>query len=132
MQVKETKINKLKYFQVRKMCKFTQDTNGLKVFQRGYWFAVSSKVYYQLQLKILGTASLLYFDAIHKKLNLQFQELVEFNIIYAILLEFIDWLLHLIQLLLQSLHSRCIECAIHHKRDMRKEQYAYICGANKQ
>ena len=83
------------------MSKFTQDTNGLKVFHRGYWSAVSSEVYYQLQLKILGTVSLLYFDTIHKKLNLQFQELVEVNIIYAVLLEFIGWLLHLIQVLLQ-------------------------------
>jgi len=32
MQVKETKINKLQYFQVRKMSKFAQDTNGLKTF----------------------------------------------------------------------------------------------------
>jgi len=83
------------------MSKFTQDTNGLKVFHRGYWSAVSSEVYYQLQLKILGTVSLLYFDTIHKKLNLQFQELVEVNITYAVLLEFIGWLLHLIQVLLQ-------------------------------
>jgi len=32
MQVKDTKINKLQYFRVRKMSKFTQDTNGLKKF----------------------------------------------------------------------------------------------------
>jgi len=32
MQVKETEINKLQYFQVTKMSKFTQDTNGLKKF----------------------------------------------------------------------------------------------------
>jgi len=51
--------------------------------------------------------------------------LVEVNIIYAVLLDFIGWLLHLIPVLLQSLRSRCIECAIHHERDMCEEQYAY-------
>jgi len=35
-------------------------------------------------------------------------------------------------MLLQPLHWRCVECAIHHERDVRKEQYPYICGANKQ
>jgi len=126
MQVKETKINKLQYCQVRKITKFTQDSNGLKKFSTGDWFAVSSKVYYQLQLKILDTVSLLYFDTIHKNLNLQFQELVQVNIICAVLLEFIRKLLHLIQVLLQSVCLRCIECAIHHKRDMREELRIYM------
>jgi len=34
--------------------------------------------------------------------------------------------------LLQPLRWRCIECAIHHEREVRKEQHPYISGANKQ
>ena len=34
--------------------------------------------------------------------------------------------------LLQPLGWRCVECVIHHKRDVREEQHSYICCANKQ
>jgi len=34
--------------------------------------------------------------------------------------------------LLQRLHWSCVECAIHHERDVREEQHPYICGVNKQ
>jgi len=33
--------------------------------------------------------------------------------------------------MLQPLRWRCVECVIHHDRDMREEQHPYICGANK-
>ena len=33
---------------------------------------------------------------------------------------------------LQPLRWRCVECAIHHERDVREEQHPYKCGANKQ
>jgi len=33
---------------------------------------------------------------------------------------------------LQPFRLQCVECAIHHKRDVREEQHPYICGANKQ
>jgi len=36
------------------------------------------------------------------------------------------------KVLLQSLRWRCVECAIHHDRDVHEEQHPYICGANKQ
>jgi len=92
MQVKETKINKLQYFQVRKMSKFTQDTNGLKKFStEATDLRFPQKFIINYRTKILGTVSLLYFDAIHKKLNLHFQELVEVNIIYAVLFR-VFWL----------------------------------------
>ena len=35
-------------------------------------------------------------------------------------------------MLLQTLHWCCVECAIHHEREVRKEQHPYICGVNKQ
>ena len=35
-------------------------------------------------------------------------------------------------ILLQSLRWRCVECVIHHERDVREEQHPYIRGANKQ
>jgi len=90
MQVKETKMNKLQYFQVRKMSKFTQDANGLKKFStEATDLRFPQQFIINYRTKILGTVSLLYFDAIHKKLNAQFQELVEVNIIYSVLLEFI-------------------------------------------
>ena len=90
MQVKETEINKLQYFQVTKMSKFTQDTNGLKTFStEATDLRFPQQFIINYRTKILGTVSLLYFDAIHKKLNAQFQELVEVNIIYSVLLEFI-------------------------------------------
>jgi len=34
--------------------------------------------------------------------------------------------------LLQPLRWRCVECVVHHERDVREEQHRYICGANKQ
>jgi len=34
--------------------------------------------------------------------------------------------------LLQPLGWRCVECVIHHGRDVREEQHPYIGGANKQ
>ena len=34
--------------------------------------------------------------------------------------------------MLQPLGWRCVECAIHHERDVREEQHPYICGMNKQ
>ena len=34
-------------------------------------------------------------------------------------------------LLLQPLRWRCVECAIHHERDMHEEQHPYVCSANK-
>jgi len=40
--------------------------------------------------------------------------------------------LHFGVVLLQPLDWRCVECAIHHERDVREEQHPYICGANKQ
>jgi len=33
---------------------------------------------------------------------------------------------------LQSLSLHYIECAIHHERDVRNEQYTNICGMNKE
>jgi len=33
---------------------------------------------------------------------------------------------------LQPLRWRCVECVIHHERDVREEQHPYISGANKQ
>jgi len=33
---------------------------------------------------------------------------------------------------LQPLGWHCVECAIHHERDVREEQHPYVCGANKQ
>jgi len=34
--------------------------------------------------------------------------------------------------LLQPLGWCCVDCVIHHERDVREEQRPYICGANKQ
>jgi len=33
---------------------------------------------------------------------------------------------------LQPLRWRCVDCVIHHGRDVREEQHHYICSANKQ
>jgi len=33
--------------------------------------------------------------------------------------------------LLQPLRWRCVECVIHHERDVREEQQ-HVCGTNKQ
>jgi len=33
---------------------------------------------------------------------------------------------------LRPLRWRCVECGIHHERDVREEQRPYICGASKQ
>jgi len=38
----------------------------------------------------------------------------------------------MLNMLLQPLCWRCVECVIHHERDVREEQHPYICGANKQ
>jgi len=35
-------------------------------------------------------------------------------------------------MLLQPLDWRCVECAIHHARDVREEYHPYICDTNKQ
>jgi len=35
-------------------------------------------------------------------------------------------------LFLQLLRWRCVECVIHHERDVCEEQHPYICGTNKQ
>jgi len=35
-------------------------------------------------------------------------------------------------MLLQPLLWRCVECVIHHERDMPEEQHQYVCGRNKQ
>jgi len=35
-------------------------------------------------------------------------------------------------MLFESLGCLCVECAIHHERDVREEQHPYISGANKQ
>jgi len=35
-------------------------------------------------------------------------------------------------MLLQPLQWCCVECVIHHERDVRQEQHYYICGASKQ
>ena len=37
-----------------------------------------------------------------------------------------------IMTVLQPLGWRCVECAIHHERDVREEQHRYIRDANKQ
>jgi len=34
--------------------------------------------------------------------------------------------------LLQPLRWRCVDCVIHHERDVREEQHDYICSARKQ
>ena len=34
--------------------------------------------------------------------------------------------------MLQPLRWRCVECAVHHERDVREEQHPYISGTNKQ
>ena len=34
--------------------------------------------------------------------------------------------------MLQPLRWRCVECAVHHERDVREEQHPYMSGANKQ
>jgi len=36
-----------------------------------------------------------------------------------------------LEVLLQPLRWRCVECVIYHKWDVREEQH-HICGANKQ
>jgi len=35
-------------------------------------------------------------------------------------------------MLLQPLSERCVECAIHHKKDVSKEKHPYRCGTNTQ
>jgi len=41
-------------------------------------------------------------------------------------------LLPISMVLLQPLRWRCVECVIHHERDVREEQHPYISGTNKQ